>query len=410
MADQKLTALTELTAPTVDDIMYIVDDPAGTPSSKKISLTRLLGLLNRTNDFRLSLASGQPAYAPAPATPSSTDTAADTTTFATAHGWVSGTIVTPASTIAGLTGGTRYFINAASSTTISFHTTVAAALAGTSKVDLTANVTVQIIPSGISNTTIYMTPYRGQAISIYDGTRWKLYTSVELSLALGVLTSGKNYDVFVYDNSGTLTLELLVWTDDTTRATAIVQQDGVWVKSGATTRRYLGTLRTDSTTTSIVEFGGASTAASVKLFVFNADNEIVRPFFRFESTSSWAYSTGSFRQANASTNNQIEAVVGLPGRAISIMLAIYLKSTSGSILAQLAVGEDSTTVPSLSSVITTYFSVTASLELTLTTFLNKHVPIGYHFYTWLELGGTNITFYGTNGATHRFGMSGQIVM
>ncbi len=47
------------------------------------------------------------------------------------------------------------------------------------------------------------------------------------------------------DSSGTPTLEALVWTNDTTRATALVRQDGVWSKTGALTRRYLGTVRVD---------------------------------------------------------------------------------------------------------------------------------------------------------------------
>lgn len=41
MADSKLTALTEDTAPTGDDIVYVVNDPAGTPASRKVKLSNL---------------------------------------------------------------------------------------------------------------------------------------------------------------------------------------------------------------------------------------------------------------------------------------------------------------------------------------------------------------------------------
>lgn len=44
MADQKTTQLTALTAPTTDDILPIVDDPAGTPVLKKIAISDLLKL------------------------------------------------------------------------------------------------------------------------------------------------------------------------------------------------------------------------------------------------------------------------------------------------------------------------------------------------------------------------------
>lgn len=42
MANQKLTQQTELTAATADDLLYIVDNPGGTPVSRKISKSNLL--------------------------------------------------------------------------------------------------------------------------------------------------------------------------------------------------------------------------------------------------------------------------------------------------------------------------------------------------------------------------------
>ena len=38
MADTKGTALTELTTVAVDDLLYIIDDPGGTPISKKATV------------------------------------------------------------------------------------------------------------------------------------------------------------------------------------------------------------------------------------------------------------------------------------------------------------------------------------------------------------------------------------
>lgn len=43
MADQKLTDLTELTAPVAADLLYIIDDPAGTPTSKKATVANVVG-------------------------------------------------------------------------------------------------------------------------------------------------------------------------------------------------------------------------------------------------------------------------------------------------------------------------------------------------------------------------------
>jgi hypothetical protein len=43
MADRKVTELDALTTPNQKDFLYIVDDPTGTPASKKISLFNLFG-------------------------------------------------------------------------------------------------------------------------------------------------------------------------------------------------------------------------------------------------------------------------------------------------------------------------------------------------------------------------------
>ncbi len=92
-------------------------------------------------------------------------------------------------------------------------------------------------------TTLYFTPYTGNRIGLNNGSAWQVHTFTELSIAIPA-TTDTNYDVFVYDNSGTPTLELLAWSDATTRATAIAFNGGVYVKSGDATRRYLGTIRT----------------------------------------------------------------------------------------------------------------------------------------------------------------------
>lgn len=122
--------------------------------------------------------------------------------------------------------------------------------------------------------TLYFTPFIHDKVALYDGTRWILYTFAEVSLSL-TLTSGKNYDVFLYDNSGTLTLELSsAWTNDTTRANALTTQNGVRVKSGATTRRLVGTIRA-SAANQTSDSGGSSGTAGFR-GVCNENNKVPR--------------------------------------------------------------------------------------------------------------------------------------
>src|SRR5437016_1613615 len=107
---------------------------------------------------------------------------------------------------------------------------------------LTLTTAVPVTTADVTGAgTLYYTPYLHDRIRIYDGTRWQYYVFAELSLSL-TLTNAKLYDVFVYDNSGTLTLELsAAWTNNTTRSDALGTQDSVQVKNSAKTRLWLGT-------------------------------------------------------------------------------------------------------------------------------------------------------------------------
>ena len=51
MADSKLSALSEISVPELEDLLYLVDDPSGTPVSNKVSANRALGLLNHINQW-----------------------------------------------------------------------------------------------------------------------------------------------------------------------------------------------------------------------------------------------------------------------------------------------------------------------------------------------------------------------
>lgn len=134
-------------------------------------------------------------------------------------------------------------------------------------------------------TTIYCTPYRGNKIALYDGTKWVVRASAEFSLALGTLTSGRPYDVFCYDNAGVPTLEFTSWTNATTRATALTYQDGILVKTGALTRRYLGTFYTTSTTQT------ADSAANRLLVNYynSVDRPLMNSFTANRTTTSTSY-------------------------------------------------------------------------------------------------------------------------
>jgi len=57
MADKKVTALTALTAASNNDILLIVDDPTGTPISKKITVEDVFGNTTKTTLTKFNVGS-----------------------------------------------------------------------------------------------------------------------------------------------------------------------------------------------------------------------------------------------------------------------------------------------------------------------------------------------------------------
>jgi hypothetical protein len=169
-----------------------------------------------------------------------------------------------------------------------------------------------------SQSTLYFTPYAGSQIALYGGSSWSVLSSAEVSLALSGLTSGKNYDVFAYNNSGTLTLELsAAWSGDNTPTDSIVLQDGVPCKSGALTRRWVGTIRTTGTTTT-------EDSAQYR-YVWNVNNQVTRRlFFDVAGASSHSYSTSTWREWNGGTGGPFR-VFFVTGEAQSFMTAGWVE-------------------------------------------------------------------------------------
>lgn len=240
-------------------------------------------------------------------------------------------------------------------------------------------------------TTIYCVPFRGNNISLYDGTNWNIRTSAQFSLALGVLTSGKPYDVFCYDNATVPTLEFLAWTNDTTRATALAYQNGILVKSGATTRRYLGTFYTTSTTTT-----ESSTANRYLVNYYNQQDFIL---YREETTASWTYTTAVTRQANANTANQLN-FVSTGETPMTAKLQTLFSNTSTGVLINSGMGYDSITAMTIGAFGIAYSPATASQPQMVYSDLIVIPSPGRHYISWLEVSlatGTT-TWYGSGSS------------
>ena len=241
--------------------------------------------------------------------------------------------------------------------------------------------------------TLYLTPYGGNKVALYDGSQqWNVRALVETSLAVPAVANTV-YDVFAYDDSGTVKIEALAWTNDTTRATALTTQDGVYVKTGDTTRRYVGSFRT--------LLASQCHDTVLRRWLWNYYNRVERPMAVVESTNSWGYTTDTYRQADGHTGNQLDFVIGVSEDAVWARVVAHCTQDTTTKTASVGIGLDSTSVNSAvvqggGSAVT--FSGQPDTGMLFTAEYRAAVAVGRHKLVWLEKSAvTNTTnWYGDN--------------
>lgn len=242
---------------------------------------------------------------------------------------------------------------------------------------LTLTTAVPITVSDVTAaTTLYYALYKGNQIALYNGsTGWTSVTFAELSIAVPA-TTNQMYDVFIYNNAGTATLELTAWTNDTTRATALTTQNGVLVKTGATTRRYVGSFRTTGVS-------GQTEDSAAKRYVWNYYHRVARRLEVIEATTSWAYTTNTWRQARATATNQVDAVIGVAEVWIDLTVSASF-ANAGAVNCAVAIGLDSTTAPAGNQVITVGIGGVGSGAGASNARYVAYPSVGRHYFAWLE--------------------------
>lgn len=269
-------------------------------------------------------------------------------------------------------------------------TPVGAALASRFEARMTLTSGTAITTTDVTAaTSIYLTPFKGNRLSLYDGSKWVEYTLTEKTLSLSGLAATTPHDVFVYESGGVLTLEAVAWTNDTTRATALAYQDGIPCKSGTLTKRYVGTFRTTSTI-------GQTEDSFTKRFLWNYYNRSTRVLRVRDTTDSWTYATASYRSWNNSTANRVEFVRGLAEEPVSLSFTAQMLQT-GSVAGAIGIGLGSTTangafiynysIPSFATVLRAEYKDTPA--------------VGYNYLQLLEYAsGATVTFYGDVGVAY----------
>jgi hypothetical protein len=213
---------------------------------------------------------------------------------------------------------------------------------------LTLTTGVPVTVSDVTGAgTVYLTPWRGKVVSIYNGTLWVPYAFSELSRSISGLTSGKNYDVFAYVSGGNAVIDLApAWTNDTSRSAAVSLLNGVYVNTssftpvmaGGTVAASQGTLLGTIRTT-----GTATTEDSLaKRFVSNLWHPVSRRFHRTDATSH-TYSSTTVRGWNGASTHTMEWVSCIAKDTTMLWLnGAFAASGAGSQGARLGLGSVTT--------------------------------------------------------------------
>lgn len=263
-----------------------------------------------------------------------------------------------------------------------------------------------------SSSDIFITPYIGQKIALYTGSSWVYSEPGQKTLALSSLTSGLPYDVFFDYNGGTPIVAILAWTSTTARATALTTQDGILVLTGALDWRYIGTIKTISTSATADFAGGSTTQVGGQRYCWNYYHRVIRPMRQFDSDNTWNYNTATWRQMNSgggANGNMVECVVGVVEDRIRGSFVSQGQGSAANVLGSISIGLNSTSTPSRYMAIV---SGGSSPQNASTVLFNDFPRLGYNFLVPLEIGNgvATMTWYGdANVAYVQSGMEADVL-
>lgn len=237
--------------------------------------------------------------------------------------------------------------------------------------------------------------------------------SNEISLILDATNqlSGKLYDVFAINVSGTLTLCAgPAWTNSTTRSQAIALSAGIWTNSGSMTHcfnnavdkgpisgnagTYLGTFDATANGQTGMQFHPAAAAggANAVLGVYNAYNRVALSSTSLDNTSTWTYATATWRAADNNNSNRVSYVDGLAQSVVSCTYGVLETGSNGA-----ETGCDLNSTSATPAVIAYNQSASGGFNNSTVDFAPT---LGLNFGQAMEYSaaGATITYYGTGAS------------
>lgn len=230
-----------------------------------------------------------------------------------------------------------------------------------------------------AKTTIYATPFLGRNMTLWDGSKWVDQNFSELSIAIPN-TTNTPFDILI-NSSGLSTSN---WASTSARTTDIVITNGLYTLSGDQTKLYLGTGCTGSV-------AGQCEVSDGTCYLWNYFNRRPRTILINDATVLWTYSIDTWRQANGSTANQFNFVMGIAEDELDINILSTAVNDTAVIIGGVGIGFDTT---STDSSIKRGHGQIYNLGLQQMNFAQKkfYPTIGQHYCAWLEkVAATGIT-------------------
>ena len=292
---------------------------------------------------------------------------------------------------------------------------------------LTLTSATPVLTSDVTGaTTLYYSPYVHNRIALYNGTGWTIEAFSELSQALSdaskspaAAASDSNYDMFVWNDSGTLRCTRgPAWSSATARGTGAGTTElellhGVFVNKIAITNGpaaqrgvYVGTIRTNGSTATPMVWkpAAASGGAACTLYVWNNYNRVRFTAVSRDNKDTWNYATGSFRSTDNSTNNRVHIVRGLQVDDAEVM-AVGSAGNDLNIRLMVGLGLDSASHHS-DAVVGCGCPVDVNEPVSMIAHYRGDPGLGFHYFQALEWGGGSgtTTWRGDNGLEQMQGL------
>lgn len=200
------------------------------------------------------------------------------------------------------------------------------------------------LTDALAASAVYLLPHKGRTIALPSGSSHAFFTLPDegYTISLAGLASN-NYDIFFYNDDGTLTHYLVAWTNNTARATAIVKPEtlGYYVLSTDHRLRYAGSV--------ILYATGLYHSAVFFRGLWNYYNRIEMPFL-FSGTAGHTYVTPAWRSwNNDGANHRGYMNFGVSEEAIPIRIAAHITGVTSNGSVMVNIGHNSTSVAAVGS-------------------------------------------------------------